>query len=29
MDKKRIGEIIPFLKETSEKASRELGWAPG
>ncbi|MDR1099248.1 MAG: IclR family transcriptional regulator [Treponema sp.] len=28
IDKKRIGEIVPFLKMISEKASRELGWTP-
>jgi DNA-binding IclR family transcriptional regulator len=28
MDKKKIEEIIPFIKDISQKASRELGYAP-
>jgi DNA-binding IclR family transcriptional regulator len=28
MDKKKMEDLIPFLKEISVKASRELGWQP-
>jgi DNA-binding IclR family transcriptional regulator len=29
MDKKKINDFIPFLREMGIKASRELGWGPG